>query len=100
MGIRLPEKGCRVTVVPATATAERIIAHFALPHLAAETGFGARISAARARWLACDGNVSRLIIGPEGQPLDIGRTTRVWPPRACAPWRRCARGWRTWHTTV
>ena len=49
-------------------------------HGAAETGFGARISAARARWLACDGNVSRLIIGPEGQPLDIGRTTRVWPP--------------------
>ena len=47
---------------------------------AAETGFGARISAARARWVACDGNVSRLIIGPEGQPLDIGRTTRVWPP--------------------
>jgi hypothetical protein len=49
-------------------------------HGAARTGFGARISAARARWLACDGNVSRIVIGPEGQPLDIGRTTRVWPP--------------------
>jgi hypothetical protein len=49
-------------------------------HGAARTGFGARISASRARWVACDGNVSRLIVGPEGQPMDIGRTTRVWPP--------------------
>jgi hypothetical protein len=47
---------------------------------AAQTGFGARISAARARWLACDGNISRIIIGPEGQPLDVGRTHRVFPP--------------------
>ncbi|MDQ1660524.1 MAG: hypothetical protein QOJ68_504 [Blastococcus sp.] len=47
---------------------------------AAQTGFGARISAARARWLACDGNVTRIVIGPEGQPLDLGRTKRVFPP--------------------
>jgi hypothetical protein len=47
---------------------------------AAQTGFGARISAARARWLACDGNISRIVIGPEGQPLDVGRTKRVFPP--------------------
>jgi hypothetical protein len=46
---------------------------------AAQTGFGARISAARARWLACDGNISRVIIGPEGQPLDIGRDKRLFP---------------------
>src|SRR3954451_11195586 len=55
---------------------------FAGPHPgpgAATTGFGARISAARARWLACDGNISRIIIGPEGQPLDAGRTKRVFP---------------------
>jgi hypothetical protein len=56
---------------------------FADPHPgpgAATTGFGARISAARARWLACDGSISRIIIGPEGQPLDVGRTKRVFPP--------------------
>ena len=47
---------------------------------AARTGFGARISAARARWLACDGNISRIVIGPEGQPLDVGRTKRSFPP--------------------
>jgi hypothetical protein len=47
---------------------------------AAATGFGGTISAARARWLACDGNVTRVIIGPEGQPLDLGRSKRVVPP--------------------
>jgi hypothetical protein len=46
----------------------------------ARMGFGAAISAARARWLACDGSVARVIIGPEGQPLDHGRTKRVVPP--------------------
>jgi hypothetical protein len=56
---------------------------FAGPHTgpgAATTGFGARISAARARWLACDGNITRIVIGPEGQPLDLGRTKRIFPP--------------------
>jgi hypothetical protein len=47
---------------------------------AGRTGFGAKISAARARWLACDGNVTRIVIGPEGQPLDLGRSHRVVPP--------------------
>jgi hypothetical protein len=47
---------------------------------AASTGFGAEISAARARMLACDGNVTRIVLGPEGQPLEEGRTKRVFPP--------------------
>ena len=47
---------------------------------AGRTGFGGIISAAKARWLACDGNVSRIVVGPEGQPLDLGRTHRVVPP--------------------
>jgi Domain of unknown function (DUF222) len=46
---------------------------------AATTGFGAVISAARARWLACDGNVSRVVMGPEGQVLDHGRSRRIVP---------------------
>jgi uncharacterized protein DUF222 len=46
----------------------------------ARTAFGAEISAARARVLACDGNVTRIVIGPEGQPLNLGRTHRVVPP--------------------
>jgi hypothetical protein len=49
-------------------------------HGAARTGFGTLISAARARMIACDGKISRIIIGPEGQPLEHGRTKRVAPP--------------------
>ncbi len=47
---------------------------------AATTGFGAVISAARARWLACDGNVSRVVMGPDGHVLDYGRSKRIVPP--------------------
>ncbi|WP_348522138.1 DUF222 domain-containing protein [Blastococcus sp. TF02A-35] len=46
---------------------------------AATLGFGATVSAARARWLACDGTVTRIVLGPEGQPLDLGRSHRVVP---------------------
>jgi hypothetical protein len=49
-------------------------------HGAATTGFGARISAARARMLACDGGITRIVIGPGSQPLEMGRTQRVVPP--------------------
>jgi hypothetical protein len=45
----------------------------------AEMGFGATISAARARWLACDGAVTRIVLGPDGVPLEHGRTVRLFP---------------------
>jgi hypothetical protein len=47
---------------------------------AATTGFGAVLSAARARWLACDAAITRLVLDPDGLPLDVGRTQRVVPP--------------------
>jgi hypothetical protein len=56
---------------------------------AAEMGFGAVISAARARWLACDGAVSRVVFGPDGAPLDLGREQRLatWSIRRAAELR-------------
>src|SRR3954471_8292845 len=52
---------------------------------AAETGFGAILSAARARWLACDGTISRIVLGPDGLPLDHGRTRRLVSPSCAGP---------------
>ncbi len=43
----------------------------------ARMGFGAVISAARARWIACDATVSRVVMGPDGAPIDLGREQRV-----------------------
>ncbi|NEM04582.1 HNH endonuclease signature motif containing protein [Geodermatophilus normandii] len=44
---------------------------------AGQMGFGAVISAASARWRACDGAVSRVVFGPDGAPLDLGREQRL-----------------------
>ena len=47
---------------------------------AARTGMDAQISAAKARWTACDATISRLLIDPDGLPLNVGREQRVVPP--------------------
>ena len=47
---------------------------------AAGLGFGATISAARARWVACDAGITRIVLGPDGVPLDLGREHRVVTP--------------------
>jgi hypothetical protein len=47
---------------------------------AARTGMDGRISAATARWLACDGRISRMLIDADGLPLDVGREERIVPP--------------------
>jgi hypothetical protein len=65
--------------VVATIPLADLVDHATLPG-AGRMRFGAEISAARARMLACDGNVTRIVIGPEGQPLEEGRTKRVFPP--------------------
>ncbi|MGY1716695.1 DUF222 domain-containing protein [Geodermatophilus sp. SYSU D01106] len=43
----------------------------------AQLGSGALVSAARARWLACDSNIARVVMGPDGVPLDLGRDQRL-----------------------
>ena len=47
---------------------------------AARTGFGTTLSAASARLLACDGGVTRIVFGPDSQPVDLGREKRLFPP--------------------
>ena len=44
------------------------------------TGTGARISATRARRIACDSQVSRIVFGPDSVPKDLGRKQRVVSP--------------------
>ena len=44
---------------------------------AARTGLGDVISAARARWIACDATIGRIVLGPAGEVLDLGRRHRV-----------------------
>jgi hypothetical protein len=47
---------------------------------AATTGFGAILSAARTRWAACDGAITRLVLDADSRPIDHGRTRRLVPP--------------------
>ncbi len=46
---------------------------------AAATGLGATISAARARWVACDAGITRIVLDADGLPLDVGREQRIVP---------------------
>jgi hypothetical protein len=44
------------------------------------SGTGALVSAARARRVGCDSQVSRIVFGPDSVPKDLGRTQRVVSP--------------------
>jgi hypothetical protein len=58
-----------------------------------ETHTGTFLTAEEIRRLACDANLSRVIFGPESQPLDVGRTKRLVTPAlraaVCARDLRC-----------
>ena len=47
---------------------------------AGRTGFGSTLSATSTRLLACDGGVTRIVFGPDSQPVDLGREKRLFPP--------------------
>jgi hypothetical protein len=47
---------------------------------AATTGFCDLLSSRKARWIACDAQITRLVLSPEGLPMNLGRTQRVVPP--------------------
>ena len=44
-----------------------------------ELGWAGIISAELARKLGCDATITRIVLDPAGQPLDVGRATRVIP---------------------
>lgn len=44
------------------------------------TAFDQIVSARTARWIACDSTVTRIVLDPDGLPLDVGRDKRVVPP--------------------
>jgi hypothetical protein len=45
-----------------------------------ETMWGAVLGTDAARRLACDASLTRVVLGPDSQPLDVGRRTRLIPP--------------------
>ncbi len=45
-----------------------------------ETSSGQVLTPEQVRETACDASISRVVFGSEGQPVDIGRATRVVPP--------------------
>lgn len=64
---------------------------------------GTVITSETARRLLCDSTVTRIITGPDSEPLDVGRATRTVPPamrRALnlrdqhCQWAGCDRHWR------
>src|SRR4029453_16256014 len=42
--------------------------------------WGGVLAPAAAGRLACDASLTRVVLGPESQPLDVGRRTRLIPP--------------------
>jgi hypothetical protein len=48
---------------------------------AAQTAFGAYLTAAQLRWAACDSTVTRVLIDPDGVPIHHGRTKRLVSPQ-------------------
>jgi hypothetical protein len=45
-----------------------------------ETGNGTFLTADEIKRLACDANLTRVVFGPDSQPLDVGRTKRLVTP--------------------
>lgn len=50
------------------------------PELTGSMLFGGPVNASTIRKLACDADIIPLVLGGEGQILDIGRASRVFPP--------------------
>lgn len=72
---RLPEHGGDATTVLLTMTKEQLLAELATAGLLAGE---VEISAAQARRLACQASIIPVVLGGEGEILDLGRSRRLF----------------------
>lgn len=74
----LPRRGGQRPQLQITATLETLLQHCGAP--AADMEFSLPISAAAVERFACDCNITRIILGSDSQPIDVGRSKRVIQP--------------------
>ena len=72
----LPRQGGDATAVLVTIDHDRLVDELG----AAGLSTGGRISAGEARRLACNADILPVVLGGESQPLDLGRTRRLFSP--------------------
>lgn len=86
---RLPEHGGDATTVVVTMTIEQLLADLAIAGLVSTSNADGEIaiSAEEARRLACNAGLVPVVLGSKGQPLDVGRSSRLYR----APQRRAIR---------
>ena len=72
----LPQHGGTNTTLVVTIDADRLTEQLAT----AEVTTGTQITAGEARRLACTAGILPLVLGGDSQPLDLGRTRRLYSP--------------------
>ena len=77
-GGSLPKHGGQRPHVQVTATLETLLQHCGAP--AADLEFSLPISAAAVERLACDCNITRILLASDSQVIDVGRSKRVIQP--------------------
>jgi hypothetical protein len=77
-GGSLPRHGGQRPHVQVTATLETLLQHCGAA--AADVEFSLPISAAAVERLACDCNITRILLGSDSQVIDVGRSKRVIQP--------------------
>ena len=79
---RLPEQGGETTTVVITMTIDQLLAELATAELVSSDSASGEvtISAEEARRLACSAGLIPMVLDGRGQPLDVGRTSRLHRP--------------------
>lgn len=79
---RLPEQGGEATTVVVTMTIDQLLAELATAELVSSDSASGEvtISAEQARRLACSAGLIPMVLDGQGQPLDVGRTSRLHRP--------------------